>query len=1082
MSVFALPRLHFTGTATTSLPTGPRSGLLDQAENRAVCGDGPFPLHRPPEEYHAYLDGCAPRFAASGDPDPDGPFNTVKGWNLGGSGHFGIDACIVSGETTDGPVDADPVLGRHIDMWGHYNPYLATTFNKARIFDVDPAAPWSSTVMVGHFCFGRGARSHEVAYLVSGPVHGVHPPRWHDMAHVLEPGDHPFDRHTRVSVLHQFVVRTEDGLEWLPGAEDSGLLTALRTRVDDDADGLLVQFVLHTMALPVVPDRPNPWRLAGTIAPWWAEELRTHPSGRLLVPAGVQSSLRTLSVDISSRHVVLNMANAVPVTWLAATAGPGPLHEQGPHVDAGDLELRAGDRLVARVPADAYRGDALTRTSGVLTVPRAHPPVEVDDQALHVVGRDLRGEWTTLLRERETVVVTDDAALFVEARAADEQGGTVEIPLRTFVRGRPAAVDTVHVRQFGNPASLPLDPATGPGATVDDVQLVTVAAPDGPAGDSCVVATDSRGHGSVLLHGLRAGSTRLLLTADEAELPCNPDEPGSAWSALDRDGERGFWAHAGSVGVRVLPDHRHLDAVETDHVDFDRVYRDVFAPYELLYTFMKNDVFSLAHDFRVETHPRLLWNMVDPRNKGKTYYMPPSRDMSDPQARVLLKFLRARRAMAEPPERTPFVPATSQGLSNRGEVIAALRQAAVIELAVMLQYLYAVYSLPTRGAAERLVERGEWTVAQMQQMCGDGGETLDDGVRGTLLTVAREEMIHFLVINNILMAIGEPFQIPDVDFGRLDRDLVVPFDFALEPFGVGSLQRFLEIEQPDGMAGDVRRGDLGGADLRQPHQRYNSLSELYGSIRDGLQHVPNLFLVERGRGGGEHHLFMRESVNARHPDYQLEVDDLASALFAIDFVTEQGEGNVLTDLPAQESSHYQTFARLSRDMMNVHLASAAGERAPWTPAFPVVRNPTVYESRSATRELLTAPEAREIAVLFNRSYFMMSQLMVNHFARRPDASLRRSDLMNGALEVMTGMMRPLGELLTTLPSGRPGRTAGPTFELESLPKPESREDIAARTLSLRFAHLAEACQKNPLVASSVTGTAAYLSEYFGGRA
>ncbi len=57
--------------------------------------------------------------------------------------------------------------------------------------------------------------------------------------------------------------------------------------------------------------------------------------------------------------------------------------------------------------------------------------------------------------------------------------------------------------------------------------------------------------------------------------------------------------------------------------------------------------------------------------------------------------------------------------------------------------------------------------------------------------------------------------------------------------------------------------------------------------------------------------------------------------------------------------------------------------------------------------------------------------MVQHFGDGPDASLRRSELMNAAIDVMTGLMRPLGELLVTMPSGRHGRTAGPSFELDT---------------------------------------------------
>ncbi|ALL79933.1 hypothetical protein AD006_32395 (plasmid) [Pseudonocardia sp. EC080610-09] len=1085
MSVFDLPRLHFAGIATTSLPTGPRfSGLLDQETNTVLTDDGPFPVERPPSEYHAYLEQRSPRFDASGRPEPEGSFNSSIGWNLGGSGHFGIDASVVSVETTPGQPDVtDALVGRSVDMWGHYNPYLATTFNKARVFDVDPASEWTSTLMVGQFSCGRQGRSHEVGYLVTGEVDGYHPPRWLDFRHLPDTDRHPFAVYTRRSVLHQFVVK--DGLEFPGDPSVSQALSRLRGLLDDGtARGLVVQFVLSNMATPVVPNRPDRWDLHGTVAPWFPDEMMTYPAGRLMVPGcGHRSPLRTLSLAVQDEHIVLNMANALPRTHRDEQVAPRGTHSLGPPVDSGELELRTvrDNRLVAVITPPVYR--AADSSCGIVTVARADRDSRRVDELLELVGDLPTGGRGPLLREREVNVQTDDASLILEhPRSTEDSDHDHVIRIRSFVRGQPAAVPDVRVTQFPNPAAFPADKAARDcGARASDL---AVAALHGDVGDAAApphttIYTDATGAGSLRVRGTRAGSCRLLFTVGDDALPRNPNEHGSAAAGYDNDDELGYWSAAGAVALRVLPDDWHLDAIPDGDVTVDVLYREVFAYYELLFTFMKSDVFSLADDFRVATHPRLIWNMCDPRNKSTTYYMPPSRDLTEPKAGLLLKFLRNSHAQAQAPVRAPALAPLERGITCRETLIAALRQAAKIELAVMLQYLYAVYSLPTLGAGLQLVERGEWAASQLHMVCGDGGETLDGGLRTTLLGVAREEMIHFLAVNNILMAIGEPFTVPDIDFGQINAELAIPLDFALEPLGLGSLDRFLAIERPESHTRDVRRGDLGGVDLREGTYRYSSPSELYAAIREGLERVPDLFLVERGRGGGEHHLFMRESVNTAHPDYQLEVDDLPSALFAIDFVTEQGEGGVL-DGPAaspSEDSHYETFLRVYRELVAEQLETPGA--TPWSPSYPVLRNPTVVPGRSGIREPITDETARQVAVLFNRSYYLMCQLMMNHFGRAPNSSLRRSDLMNAALEVMTGMMRPLAELLVTLPSGRPGRTAGPTFELGDLPRMEPRTDVAMRTLSLRFNHLAEACRKCDLVPSSVTGTAEYLGTYFG---
>jgi hypothetical protein len=1099
MSVFDLPRLHFSGVATTKLPTGARSGLVDLATNTALTEEGPFPTHLPVQEYHDYLDQHGKRFDAAGRVTDSGAFNALKGWNFGGNGHFLIDARIVSVEVSAGAIDVgDPVVGRNVDMWGHYNEYLATTANRARAFDVDPSSNWTTTLMVGQFCFGRSGRSHDVGYMLTGDVHGLHPPRWHNPHHIMDVGDHYLAPQLRRSTLYQFVVRKDEGLNWLDEASVSSAVTLLRATVDSDGvDGLVVQFALSNMSTPLVPDTPSHWDLQGTIAPWRADELHTYPAGRLLTPQrpGPDSNrprLHNLTVEVAPDRVTLNMINAVPATCRAESCGPGPTHQLGPLLDVGDLELRTvdTDQLVAAVPRQAYLGNDCALTSGIVTIPVKAPFQVAGEQALCLVGTDSGGNCVVLLSEQETTLQVDDACLILDhPKDGNDSGHDVEVPIRSFVRGRPRAVDAVTVRQFFNPKALPRDEvARSAQARCGDIEIVRLRA--GRLGDSgdwsgtCTVRTDEEGRGAFTIRGARAGSARVLLSTHADHPPCDVTQPGSAVVGYDDDDVLGYWAGVGALSVRVLPDDWRLDDIPQEDVTFDLVYREIFAFYELLSSFMKAEVFSLADQFRVTTYARMIWQMCDPRNRMKTYYMPPTRDLSEPKAHLLLKFLHAQNTVSGVPTIVAAASRTTRGITTRSELVPALRHAAMIELAVMLQYLYAAFSIPTYGAGLEYLRRGEWTFEQLRLVCGDGGETRDKGMRSSLFTVAREEMIHFLLINNIIMAIGEPFHIPSIDFGTINNQLLVPLDFSLEPLGVGSMARFIAIEQPADLIGEVRREGItgSGSGSSENDHLYSSLSELYGNIRDGLQRVPDLFMVDKGRGGGEHHLFLRKSINAVHPDYQLEVDDLASALFAIDVVTEQGEGNVLnsatlTSRDHGEESHFDTFLRVSNLLMAEQMKSVRPRCAPWSPAYPVVRNPTLHGGDPA-KELVTDPDAREVLQLFNRSYFMMLQLMLQHFGQCPDSSLRRSELMNMAIEVMTGVMRPLAELLVTLPSGRWGKTAGPSFELESLPGYASRPDVAWRAIALRFEHLAAGARKCSLVPAHVAETLEFLANFF----
>jgi hypothetical protein len=977
-------------------------------------------------------------------------------------------------------------------MWGHYNSYLATTVNRARIFDVDPSSNWTTTLMVGLFCFGRKGRSHDVGYMLTGDVHGLHPPRWHNFHHILDVGDHYLAPQLRRSTVYQFVVCKDEGLNWLDEASVSPAVVLLRSVVASGvADGLVVQFAVSNMATPLAPDCPSHWDLRGTIAPWRASELCTYPAGRLLTPRrprhhGNRCGLHNLTVEVRPDHVTLNMINAVPATCRAQNRGPGLTHQLGPLLDMGDLELRtvATDQLIAEVPSQVYRGNDCALTSGIVTIPVKAPFPVADEQALCLVGRDADGNRVVLLSEQETNLQVDDACLILDhPRNGNDSGHDVEVLIRSFVRGRPRAVDAVTVRQFFNPRSLPLDRvARSPQARCGDIEIVRLRA--GGLGDSgdwsptCTVRTDDEGRGWFTIRGARAGSARVVLLAHADDMPCDVTQPGSAVVGYDDDDSLGYWAGTGALSVRVLPNDWWLDDIPQEDVTFDLVYQEIFAFYELLSSFMKAEVFSLADQCRVTTYARLIWQMCDPRNKTKTYYMPPTRDLSEPKAHLLLKFLRAQHRVSGVPIIVPAAKRINRGITTRSQLVPALQHAAMIELAVMLQYLYAAFSIPTYGAGLEYVRRGEWTSEQLQLICGDGGETRDKGMRSSLLTVAREEMIHFLIVNNIIMAIGEPFYIPSIDFGAINNQLLVPLDFSLEPLGIGSVARFIAIEQPEDLIGEVKCGDLmSSSSPEENHHLYSSLSELYGNIREGLQRVPNLFMVDKGRGGGEHHLFLRESINAVHPDYQLEVDDLASALFAIDVVTEQGEGNILTSVMPEEESHFDTFLRMSEFLMTEQMKGVRSRRAPWSPAYPVVRNPTLHPGNPA-KELVTDPNAREVLQLFNRSYFMMLQLMVQHFGQCPDSSLRRSELMNMAIEVMTGVMRPLAELLVRMPSGRRGKTAGPSFELESLPGYASRPDVAWRAIALRFEHLAVAARKCSFAPAQVAETLEFLAKFF----
>ncbi|MYV99974.1 hypothetical protein [Streptomyces sp. SID3343] len=459
MSVFDLPRLHFAGTATTHLPTGPRSGLVDLAGNIALTPDGrPFPTDRPASEYHEILHAMGPDAGA--------------GTTFGGSGHFGVEAFVVGAERLPGTVITDdPVVGRSVDMWGHYNEYFATTANRARVFDVDPSSNWTTTLMIGRFGFGRHGRSHDVGYAFTGDVEGFQPPRWQVFDAARPDTDTVTASRLPVSTVHQFVVAGDEAMHWLEERPGSPAVAHLRDVVASaGTDGLVVQFALYRGSTPPPPEAPTPWRLRGTVAPWREAEPRSYPAGRLLTAPGPADAHphpipRRLTVDVSPTHVTFNLiAGSVGAADHGDTEG-----------EAWELRTTPGDRLIAELPGGAG-ADATAPDGGVVAVPRPPGSDTAEHEALCLVRRRGDGTRIPVLREQEINVQADDACVILEHPDGEhDESQDVRVVIRSLVRGRPGPVDAVRVRQFYNPRALPGDDAaSSPHARGTDVVVVQV--------------------------------------------------------------------------------------------------------------------------------------------------------------------------------------------------------------------------------------------------------------------------------------------------------------------------------------------------------------------------------------------------------------------------------------------------------------------------------------------------------------------------------------------------------------------------------------------------------------------------------
>src|SRR5262249_47572027 len=80
---------------------------------------------------------------------------------------------------------------------------------------------------------------------------------------------------------------------------------------------------------------------------------------------------------------------------------------------------------------------------------------------------------------------------------------------------------------------------------------------------------------------------------------------------------------------------------------------------------------------------------------------------------------------------------------------------------------------------------------------------------------------------------------------------------------------------------------------------------------------------------------------------------------------------------------------------------------------------------------ITDGPASRCTDLFNVGYELLLQMLHRYFAHTEETDVQLATLSNAAIALMIRVLKPLGDVITTLPVGpeHPGMTAGPSFEL-----------------------------------------------------
>ena len=151
------------------------------------------------------------------------------------------------------------------------------------------------------------------------------------------------------------------------------------------------------------------------------------------------------------------------------------------------------------------------------------------------------------------------------------------------------------------------------------------------------------------------------------------------------------------------------------------------------------------------------------------------------------------------------------------ELVRLLREATEIEHALMLQYLYAAFSLKPDYA----------------DIAGSGAPGSSD-----LIGVAVQEMQNLATVNRLLAALGAAPNLVRQEFPY--EPAIYPFEFSLEPLSRKSLAKYLYAEAPSGIflatAAPADRAFAATVmELLGPGVRVNHLGSLYDAIIGRLE-------------------------------------------------------------------------------------------------------------------------------------------------------------------------------------------------------------------------------------------------------
>jgi rubrerythrin len=359
-------------------------------------------------------------------------------------------------------------------------------------------------------------------------------------------------------------------------------------------------------------------------------------------------------------------------------------------------------------------------------------------------------------------------------------------------------------------------------------------------------------------------------------------------------------------------------------------------------------------------------------------------------------------------------------IDTREELTYALHEAAELEHGLLIQYLFAAFSL------KKHIDEG---------ITGEQQELIRKWEK-QILTVAREEMVHLGTVCNLLSAIGAAPHFTRPNFPQ-EATKYYPFSFTLSRFSDESLYRFIRFELPKGEKPppppQIRDSLLKKIDSQMltvlfnvspDPLEYEYVGELYRKVREGFDMIPEETLFIGPKTGQEDEKWSeRISIS--------QVVDRQTANNAIDLIIDSGEGS-----PGhRERSHYDTFLK-----MRAELNEQLQRHSDFDPSRLVVPNPRTrkfHRDAPATQgtTFIENESAKSVAELFNECYEIVLLMLSQLYSFGGESAQQRDTLRQSSRQFMTSVLRPIAEILTEMPAitttenNSHNGNAGPTFEL-----------------------------------------------------